>query len=273
MELRVDHVDFGYGGDALTLHDISFTLDRPGLTCIIGPNGVGKSTLIRCINRLLKPVSGTVTVDGRDVQTMSLKELSEFMGYVPANSRDCFSMPVVENIMMGCRQRSRWRTDKEDLKDAYRIMRLLDLEGLAMRGSNELSAGQHQRVSLARGIVSYPKILILDEPTSNLDVQQQVYVTELLRALAMDMGMIVLMISHDLNISAKYADTIIVMSKPGVVYGIGSPEEVITRETIRSVYGVDCTIIDDHGRPHVVLGFTIPNDERDSGSACLVSDA
>ncbi len=261
MELKVDHVDFGYGGDSLTIRDITFTLDKPGLTCIIGPNGVGKSTLIRCMNKLLKPVSGTVTIDGRDVQTMSLKELSEVIGYVPAMSGNCFSMPVVEDIMMGCRQRSRWRTDKEDLKDAYRMMRLLDLEELSMRGSNELSAGQRQRVSLARGIVSNPKILILDEPTSNLDVQQQVYVTELLRALAMDMGMIVVMISHDLNISAKYADSVIVMSKPGVIYKIGTPEEVITRETIRNVYGVDCNIIDDNGRPHVVLGFTIPKAE------------
>ena len=263
MELKVDKVCFGYDADSSIIRDISFTVDSPGLTCIIGPNGVGKSTLIRCINRHLRPTSGIVTIDGRDVQSMSLKEVFEIVGYVPVSSGDCFSMPVVEDIMMGCRRRRGWRKDSEDLRDAYRMMRLLDLEDLAMHGSNELSAGQRQRVTLARGLVSNPRILILDEPTSNLDVQQQVYVTELLHALAMDMGMIVIMISHDLNISAKYADRIIVMARPGIVYSVGSPSEVMTREMIRHVYGVDCSIIDDHGRPHVMLGFTIPKGRQD----------
>ncbi len=231
---------------------------------MIGPNGVGKSTLIRCINKLLKPTSGMVTIDGRDVQSMSFKELSEVLSYVPAMSSNCFSMPVVEDIMMGCRSKSRWRTGNDELRDAYRIMRLLDLEDLSMHGSNELSAGQRQRVSLARGLVSNPKILILDEPTSNLDVQQQVYVTELLHALALDQGMMILMISHDLNITAKYADRVVVMSKPGIIYKIGHPNDVITRDMVRDVYGVDCEIIDAGGRPHVVLGFTIPASERES---------
>ncbi len=213
---------FGYSADRQVLHDISFSIEGPGLICIIGPNGVGKSTLIRCMNGLVRPTAGKVSIDGKDVREYKPEDLAEFMGYVPVTTQDCFSMPVFDAVMMGRYKKRKWKTDAEDIDACNRTLKMLELSGLAMRGFNELSAGQHQKVAMARGIVREPSILILDEPTSNLDVRHQVYVTELLSELAKQSGMTVVMISHDLNISARYADKVIVMGRPGIIRAIGT---------------------------------------------------
>ncbi len=254
MKIEVENLSFGYSPSVPVITDISLTLEEPGLYCIIGPNGVGKSTFIKCLNKLLKPTSGTVTLDGRNVQEMTLKEVADIIGYVPVKTEDLFSMPVIDSILIGRFDSKKWKTNKEDLDKAHQVMRLMGIEDLAMRGFNELSAGQHQKVAIARGLVRCPKMLILDEPTSNLDVKHQVYVTELLRAFAIQEDMIILMISHDLNISAKYAHKIIAMSPPGTICRFGDPADVITEELINDIYGVEASVIDDHGRPHVILG-------------------
>jgi iron complex transport system ATP-binding protein len=262
MKLVVENLCFGYSSDALTLQDVNIEIEEPGLYCIVGPNGVGKSTFIKCLNKLLKPKSGRVTIDGRDVQEMSLGELSDLIGYVPVKTDDLFSMPVIDSILIGRFDPKKWKTTKEDLDIVHRVMRLMGIEDLAMHGFNELSAGQHQKVAIARGIVHRPRMLILDEPTSNLDVKHQVYVTELLRAFAIQEDMIILMISHDLNISAKYAHKIIAMSPPGTICRYGDPKEVITEELINDIYGVEATVIEDHGRPHVILGSAFNGRDR-----------
>ena len=145
-------------------------------------------------------------------------------------------------------------TSEEDLETVYKSMKLMGIEELGMKHYNELSAGQHQKVAIARGLVQGTDFIILDEPTANLDVRYQIYVTELLKELAVRSGMTVLMISHDLNITARYADEVIVMARPGVIHSMGKPEDVITEDMIREVYGVDCDVIDAKGKPHIILG-------------------
>jgi len=260
-EIILDDIFFAYDKDNNVIQNINLKLDGPGLICIIGPNGVGKSTLIKCINKLLSPNSGDVYLDGINVKNIRTKALAKDMAYVPVSSQDCFAMSVVDSILIGRHNHQRWRTTDRDLEMVYKVMNLLDIEDLSMRSFNELSAGQHQKVSLARGLVQESKILILDEPTSNLDVRHQVYVAELLRAIAIRMEMTIIMISHDLNISAKYAHKIIVMSSPGIIHSIGTPNEVITETMIREVYGVECTIIIDGKMPHVILGSAIPTEK------------
>ncbi|MCQ2071329.1 MAG: ABC transporter ATP-binding protein [archaeon] len=139
-------------------------------------------------------------------------------------------------------------------------MDMMDLTDLAMRGYNELSAGQHQRVALARGIVQDTEIMILDEPTANLDVRHQMYVTQLLREFADKDGKLVLMICHDLNIAARYASKIIVMGSPERIHSIGEAEDVITSDTIREVYGIDCDVVTYEGRPMVMLKSEFPDE-------------
>lgn len=274
MELELKGVTFGYSKDKPVIRDIDLRLNEPGLVCIIGPNGVGKSTLIKCVNKLVTPTEGEILLNGRNINEMDLKEMSKHMGYVPAATWDSFSMPVIDTILVGRHNHQKWRTTDKDLEITHKVMRMLDLEQFSMRGFNELSAGQHQKVAIARGLVQETELLILDEPTSNLDVRHQVYVTELLRAIAVTQDMTILMISHDLNITAKYAHKIIVMSAPGAIYKVGTPDEVITRETIRHVYSVDCDIVQSEGKPHVILKSALEEDRnpskqeiQDSGSS------
>ena len=260
MEVRVEDMSFGYG-DLPVLHHIDLVLDRPGLVCIVGPNGVGKATLIKCMNRILTPSSGRVTVDGIDIRDIPLRDLPRVAGYVPVTSGDAFSMTVLDTVMMGRYPYQRLgRVSDLDMTIVRRTLNMMGVKHLALRNFDELSAGQHQRVAIARGLAQTTRVLILDEPTSNLDVRHQLQVTELLRDLAISNGMTVVMISHDLNVSAKYADTIVMMALPGVVHMVGTPEEVLTEDTIRYVYGVDCRIIEDEGRSHVILKGALPDD-------------
>lgn len=254
MEARYDGVDYSYKSGTQVLHDINLKIYEPGLLCIIGPNGVGKSTMVKCMNKLLIPSKGSVTLDDRNVRSYSLKELSKTIGFVPATSSDNFSMTVIDTVLMGRHPHQKVGSEKNDMHIVYQVLDDLKITHLALRNYNELSAGQHQKVSIARGLAQEPDILILDEPTANLDVRHQVQVIELLLRLSHERGMTVVMISHDLNIAAKYADKIVVMSTPGVIYRVGTPNEVITEDTIRYVYGMECTILNVDGRPHVILG-------------------
>lgn len=141
----------------------------------------------------------------------------------------------------------------------YDILERLNIQHLAMRDFNELFAGQHQKVMLARGLVRSPPIVLLDEPTSNLDIRHQIEVTKILSQLPKEKNSIVLMISHDINIAAKFADKIMMISDGGI-YSYGTPSEVLTKESLRDVYGVDADIIEVNGRPHVILNDSIPED-------------
>lgn len=257
MRMELKNVSFAYkSSQTPVLHDINLVLEEPGLYCIVGPNGVGKSTMVKCMNRILKPTSGQVLLNDVDIQDMKLKEIAEHIGYVPVQTQDVFSMPVIDAILLGRQKANKWKTIDEDLEIAARVMKMMGIQDLAMRGFNHLSAGQHQKVAIARGLVQQPEMLILDEPTANLDVKHQVYVSELLRAMAIEENMIVLMISHDLNIAAKYAHKIIVMEH-GTVVDVGTSKDIITEDLVARVYEVECKIEDDEGRPHVVLGSVL----------------
>ena len=235
MRMELKNVSFAYkSSQTPALHDINLVLEEPGLYCIVGPNGVGKSTMVKCMNRILKPTSGQVLLNDVDIQNMKLKEIAEHIGYVPVQTQDVFSMPVIDAILLGRQKANKWKTTDEDLEIAARVMKMMGIQDLAMRGFNHLSAGQHQKVAIARGLVQQPEMLILDEPTANLDVKHQVYVSELLRAMAIEENMIVLMISHDLNIAAKYAHKIIVMEH-GTVVDVGTSKDIITEDLVARV--------------------------------------
>lgn len=256
MQIDMDKLEYGYDPKYPVLKGIDLRLDKPEFVCIMGPNGVGKSTLIHCINKILKPTGGSVLLDGRDVSEMKLKEVADHLGYVPATSEDSFPLTVVDTVMVGLQNDFKFGTTKDDLTRVYDVLRLMKIEHLAMRNFNELSAGQHQKVVLARGLVRTPPAVLLDEPTSNLDIKHQIEVVKVLSRLPRERGMLVVMISHDINITAKFADRII-MIHDGVIFADGDPSDVLTKENIRTVYGVDTDIIQVNGRPHVILNDSI----------------
>ena len=267
MEIRINDVGFSYASVPV-LSGISLDIKGPGFVSILGPNGVGKSTLIHCINKILQPKSGSVLINGKDVRDISIKELAKDVGYVPYSANDTFPLTVVDTVMMGRHPHSKWNTLDRDLDIVYDTLRMLGISHLAMRQFNELSAGQHQKVMLARGLVQEPQILLLDEPTSNLDIRHQLDVTKMLKRLSEERGILIVMISHDINIAAKFADQVILMFQ-GRIYDVGTPAEVITEDNLRSVYGVESKVIDDDGRPHVILKDALPMSESCNPSAVM----
>ena len=266
MRLIIDGIEFGYASTSV-LKDITLDANGPQLLSIIGPNGVGKSTLIHCINRILSPRKGMVYIDGDCVNDVSLKDLAKKVGYVPYTANDTFPLSVVDTVLMGRHPHASYGSLDKDLDIVFETLKLLKIDDLAMRAFNELSAGQHQKVMLARGLVQEPEILLLDEPTSNLDIKHQMEVTRILHDLSQEKGILVIMISHDLNIASKYSDYMIMLSQ-GSIYAIGKPSEVITKENIKAVYDVDSEIIESHGRPHIIM----LDKEFDDRDCCLPSD-
>ena len=249
--IKIDDVSFSYN-NVDVLKDISLEFSSSNLTCIIGPNGVGKTTLVKCINRLLKPNKGSITIDGEDLSTFSLLDLARRMAFVPNSVSSVFSMSVSEAILMGRYPHSGWVTSDYDLRVVEDIIHTMNLEDLADRNFRELSAGQTQSVVIARGLVQEPEILILDEPTSNLDVKHQMDIMKFLSNYSKNMNIKVIMVCHDLNITSNFADRIIIMHN-GRVFADGTAEQVMTEENIRNVYGVNSKIIDVDGRPHVIM--------------------
>ncbi len=266
MKINLKKLDFGYQANNLVLNQISFDFDRPEFICILGPNGVGKSTLIHCMNKILKPTGGVIMIDDKEINNVRLKDLSKRMGYVPNATEDSFPMTVMDTVMVGLPGDCRFSIRSEDIRKVRDVLRLLDVEDLAMCNFNELSAGQHQKIMIARGLVREPEVLLLDEPTSNLDIKHQIEVTKLLSQLPARKKMTVIMISHDINITAKFTDRIILMANGGI-YAVGTPKEVLTRENLATVYGVDADVVEINGRPHVILNDAVSkvSANRDDG--------
>lgn len=251
-DVRIEGLGFGYTEDRLILDGVELRIGGPQLISIIGPNGVGKSTLIYCMNKILSPVEGKVYIQSRDVTEISIRDLSKIMGFVPHATSDVFPMTVMDTVLMGRHPKSGRKITEEDVRKAYAILEDLGIGELAMRPFDQLSAGQHQKVVLARGLAQEPDILLLDEPTSNLDIKHQMEVSRILKERSASLGMTVIMISHDLNIAAKYSDHVIMLYDGGI-FRIGTPEEVITENNIREVYGVESKVVIDEGRPHVIV--------------------
>lgn len=259
MELRLENMGFSYPG-APVFHDVNVTLDKPELVTILGPNGAGKSTLMYCLNKLKTPTEGVVYLDGKDLQEYSLKDLAKIVAFVPHTEDTTFSLTVLDTVLMGRMPHAGKTFKHEDVQIAAECIKLLGMQEFAMHGFDELSAGQHQKIMIARALAQEPKIMLLDEPTANLDVKYQMLVMRLLRDLARVRGMTVITICHDLNVTATYSDRILMLYNH-TIYADGTPREVLTRENVREIYGIDCEILDVQGHPYIAL---LDGDELDS---------
>ena len=251
LSISIDGMHFSYGTFPI-LKGIDVRIDKPELISILGPNGVGKSTLIRCMNKILTPTEGAIYLSDKDLKDITVKELAKVMGYVPCATASTFPITVTDAVLMGRFPHQKYGSQDRDLEIVYETLDSMGITDLAMRSINELSAGQLQKVMVAKGLAQQPDILLLDEPTANLDIRHQLNVTHLLKDISRERKVIVIMICHDINIAAKYSDRIILMSE-GKIFSVGTPEEVITESNLEVVYGVKSKVVTDVGRPHVML--------------------
>lgn len=248
-------INFSYSGDPI-LNDFSFAVEEGEMTAIIGPNGSGKTTLLKIISGILVPAAGTLEIDGRDTRSWSRRELARTVAVVPQENISIFPFYTEEIVLMGRFPHLR-NFSFENTSD-YQIARLAmektDILTLAARRYDELSAGERQRVLIARALAQEPKILLLDESTAFLDLKHQAQFLNLLRQLNKEQKLSVIFVTHDINLAAQNADRIILLYS-GKNYAIGSPAEVITAANIKEVYDVD-VLVDQNphsGLPRMTL--------------------
>lgn len=248
MILDVKGLEFSYNSHP-TLQDVTFSVDEHDMVAIMGPNGVGKTTLLKCLNRILIPRGGMVTLDGDEIQEMKRKQVARCIGYVPQRG-DVSRVTVYDSVLLGRRPHIDWDLNENDHKVIGRIIKLIGLEDMAMRYIDEISGGEFQMVQLARALAQQPRLVSLDEPTSNLDICNQHRMMKAIQNIVANNNLAAIMVIHDLNLSIRYSNKFILM-KDGMIFKAGG-REVLTPENIREVYNIDCCIEEYSGIPMVI---------------------
>ncbi len=242
MRLKLKDVTFSYDS-VRALDGVTLEAMEGEMVGVIGPNGSGKTTLLHCANRALKPEGGIVFIDGQDASRLSRREIAQKLGTVPQNSSVSFPFTVLDVVLMG-RNPYLGRFTREGERDISVVESAMELTGtrhLAERRMDELSGGERQRVIIARALAQQPEILLLDEPTLHLDVNHQLEILELLEELTSEKKLVTLLVSHDLNLAARFCDRLVLL-RWGKVFAAGSVEQVLTPYNIKEVYGVDVEI-------------------------------
>lgn len=243
--LKAEDLTLAYG-DRTVISDLELAVPAGRITAIVGANACGKSTLLRSMSRLLSPHAGQVLLDGRAVHRMPAKELARTLGLLPQSPIAPEGITVADLVGRGRhphqRVLSRWSRDDDAAVAA--ALEATQTTELADRAVDELSGGQRQRVWIAMALAQQTDLLLLDEPTTFLDVSHQVEVLDLLTDLNRTRGTTVVMVLHDLNMAARYADHLVALAS-GRVHAAGEPAHVLTEETVRAVFGLECRVITD----------------------------
>ena len=260
VNITIKDLTFSYNSHKI-LDDLNVVVENSEVLSLVGPNGSGKTTLIKCIDRILKP-RGSILLDGLELERMSRQEVARQIGYVPQSSSTPLATTVFDTVLMGRRPHIGWRVTDSDLDKVAEVLEKLHLEDLAMRDFAQLSGGQKQKVLIARALAQEPAVLLLDEPTSNLDMRHQLEVMEIVRDLVHEKKIAAVMAIHDLNLASRFSDKL-VMLKNGQVYAAGEPKALLNEENIGKVYGIEAMVMNALGRPYIV-----PIRSLEGGLAC-----
>ncbi len=263
--IAVKGLDWHYGEDRV-LEDVRLDLYSNGFYGIIGPNGSGKTTLLKNISRSLMTQKGKVFLNERDITEFLNKELAKKISYVPQNTNLEFEFSVMDIVLMGRSPHlKRFQSESTyDMGIAKHAMEITDTWHLRDKNIAMVSGGERQRAIIARALAQQADVMLLDEPVSQLDIQHQIEILEILKKLTEDNRLTVVMSIHDLNMASQYCDRLILMDK-GRIFKEGGPHEVIVEENIRSVYGLKAFIMKDPltDKPHLIPLRKSPNDPKD----------
>jgi iron complex transport system ATP-binding protein len=253
--IEVNCISFRYHEDWV-LQDVSFRVEKGEFVGVIGPNGSGKTTLLKILYRLLTPQNGEILFELVPMKKMDRADIARRIAVVAQETHLLFPFSVFETVLMG---RSPYLGDlmfesEKDVEIAKKAMAWTSILPLSKRPMDELSGGERKRVFIARALAQEPEVILLDEPTANLDIHHQIDFLDLILALNRERGLTIIMASHDMNIASEFCDRLILL-RGGRIYKTGPPGEVITRENIESVYGCEVWI-DQHpisGMPRISL--------------------
>jgi iron complex transport system ATP-binding protein len=253
--LAAESVTVGYGGDPV-VRDLTIEIPQGQVTTIIGPNGCGKSTLLRTLARLLKPSDGRVVLDGDAIGAMPTREIARRLALLPQSPVAPDGLLVRDLVGRGRHPHQRWfrqwSRDDEDVVEA--ALSMTDTADLGDRPLDQLSGGQRQRAWIAMTLAQDTELMLLDEPTTFLDLAHQVEVLDLVTRLNQERGRTVVMVLHDLNLAARYSDVVVVM-KDGALLAQGPPDEVFTVDMLSAVFGLDADVLPD---PRTGLPIIVP---------------
>ncbi|MGO4537722.1 ABC transporter ATP-binding protein [Paenibacillus sp. 2TAB19] len=242
---QAEQIVAGYENKTV-IHGIDLVIPSNKISVIIGSNGCGKSTLLKTLARLIKPTSGTITLDDRPLGKIPPKQLARVVGLLPQSPIVPEGISVADLVGRGRfpHQSLLGGWTKKDYEAVDEAMRIMDITEFANHNIDELSGGQRQRVWIAMALAQQTDILFLDEPTTFLDITYQVEILDLLTDLNRNHGTTIVMVLHDINLSARYADHIFALHK-GKLVAEGEPSEVITSTLVKDIFGLDCTVIKD----------------------------
>ncbi|GAA3901406.1 ABC transporter ATP-binding protein [Streptomyces gulbargensis] len=243
--------------DRTVVHELDLAIPDGEVTVIVGPNACGKSTTLRALGRLLRPAGGAVLLDGRELARLPTKRIARAIGLLPQTPVAPEAITVADLVSRGRQPHQAWwkQWSEEDERAVVEAMERTDVAALADRSVDELSGGQRQRVWIAMALAQETDLLLLDEPTTYLDIAHQVEVLDLVRRLNRVRGRTVVVVLHDLNQAARYADHLVAM-KEGRIVAEGAPGDIVTADLVREVFGLDAVVVPDPvtGSPLVVPG-------------------
>jgi len=243
--LKLDQLSFAYNGRPV-LADISLDIPPGQMAALLGPNGAGKSTLLRLMNRTLKPQRGRVALDGHNLQQLSARQIARQIALVEQASRLVWPYTVLQILKLGRFPHQGWLSPSspQDLEIIHQVLHQTELWELRHRPLNKLSGGERQRALVARALVQQPRILLLDEPSANLDIHQQLKLLDFVQTLAAEQGLAVVLAIHDLVLAARYCQRLVVLHG-GRVYADGPTETVLNPALLREVFGVQAQLYRD----------------------------
>ncbi len=249
--IEVKNLSCHYKSGPKVLKDVSFTLERGKFLAILGNNGVGKSTLLKCMDRILPAENGDVLLDGKSLLQMSPRETARYLAFVSQNIPNT-EMTVHDAVMLGRKPYMNWAFTENDHQIVHDCMDRLDLHGdIQGRYLSQLSGGQRQKVALARALAQQPQVLLLDEPTSALDIRNQYYVLGLVRSICRQDNISAIMVIHDLNLALRFCDEFVLLVD-GKVYRQGDIS-VLDQQALWDVYGIRGKIVNVNGHPMVAV--------------------